>query len=333
MTSEKFCLRWNDFESHVSGSFREIRDSKDFFDVTLVCGEEQVQAHKVIISACSPFFRDILRRNPHQHPLLYLKGVKFTELQSVMNFMYHGEANIAQEDLNSFLSVAEELKVKGLTQSQVGGGGEASKPFKPPSKDPPPPPPKRPKMTSSHKTADDDDIQEIMPVKTEPAAARTDFYSGDQVEADTQVAEYGEETYENYEEYDTDQGYGVAPVGQNFDAKGNYIFFCWVVVSLNCTWGKGLIGVEFDLSWESASTGQISGDFLEYVAKVTDGPDVGKFVCTLCGKVNAQKIHTQNHIESIHFPGTNTYPCKHCDMVFNGRNKLYIHVNQMHKSK
>jgi len=294
MTSEKFCLRWNDFESHVSGSFREIRDSKDFFDVTLVCGEEQVQAHKVIISACSPFFRDILRRNPHQHPLLYLKGVKFTELQSVMNFMYHGEANIAQEDLNSFLSVAEELKVKGLTQSQVGGGGEASKPFKPPSKDPPPPPPKRPKMTSSHKAADDDDIQEIMPVKTEPAAARTDFYSGDQVEADTQVAEYGEETYENYEEYDTDQGYGVAPVGQNFDAKG---------------------------------------DFLEYVAKVTDGPDVGKFVCTLCGKVNAQKIHTQNHIESIHFPGTNTYPCKHCDMVFNGRNKLYIHVNQMHKSK
>ena len=74
------------------------------------------------------------------------------------------------------------------------------------------------------------------------------FSEADQVEADTQVAEYGEESYENYEEYDTDQGYGVAPVGQNFDAKGNYIFFCWVVVSLNCTWGKGLIGVEFDLS-------------------------------------------------------------------------------------
>jgi len=297
MTSEKFCLRWNDFESHVSGSFREIRDSKDFFDVTLVCGEEQVQAHKVIISACSPFFRDILRRNPHQHPLLYLKGVKFTELQSVMNFMYHGEANIAQEDLNSFLSVAEELKVKGLTQSQVGGGGEASKPFKPPSKDPPPPPPKRPKMTSSHKAADDDDIQEIMPVKTEPAAARTDFYSGDQVEADTQVAEYGEETYENYEEYDTDQGYGVAPVGQNFDAKGDTL--------------------------------TDPEQLMEYVAR---DPLTGKYSCKICANFSHQwKSNTRNHVESKHFPTSFVYACDHCSATFNTRMQLYAHRSQKHR--
>ena len=56
--------------------------------------------------------------NPHQHPLLYLKGVDFPSLQSVLNFMYHGEVNIAQEELNSFLSVAEDLQVKGLTQSK-----------------------------------------------------------------------------------------------------------------------------------------------------------------------------------------------------------------------
>jgi len=297
MTSEKFCLRWNDFESHVSGSFREIRDSKDFFDVTLVCGEEQVQAHKVIISACSPFFRDILRRNPHQHPLLYLKGVKFTELQSVMNFMYHGEANIAQEDLNSFLSVAEELKVKGLTQSQVGGGGEASKPFKPPSKDPPPPPPKRPKMTSSHKAADDDDIQEIMPVKTEPAAARTDFYSGDQVEADTQVAEYGEETYENYEEYDTDQGYGVAPVGQNFDAKGPMM--------------------------------SDPSELMQYVSRNSND---GKYFCNLCNAFS-HKIVTcvRNHVEAKHFPSSFIYTCPFCPQTFNNKTSLNNHKSTKHR--
>merc|ERR1712096_242559 len=62
----------------------------------------------------------ILRRNPHQHPLLYLKDVRYTDLQSVLNFMYHGEVNVAQEELNSFLSVAENLKVKGLTQNQSG---------------------------------------------------------------------------------------------------------------------------------------------------------------------------------------------------------------------
>ena len=116
--SEKFCLRWNDFERSVSSAFKELFDNKDFFDVTLACDDNQIQAHKVILSACSPFFRNILRLNPHQHPILYLKGVKYTDLQSVLNFMYHGEVNVAQEELNSFLAVAEDLRVKGLTQNQ-----------------------------------------------------------------------------------------------------------------------------------------------------------------------------------------------------------------------
>ena len=85
MSGEKFCLRWNDFESHLSGSFKEIRDSKDFFDVTLVSDQDQLEAHKVIISACSPFFRNLLRRNPHQHPLLYLKA----SVLSTDNIKYH----------------------------------------------------------------------------------------------------------------------------------------------------------------------------------------------------------------------------------------------------
>merc|ERR1711892_1630645 len=93
MASEKFCLRWNDFEKNISSAFRELRGDKDFFDVTLACGNEQIHAHKVILSACSSFFHNILRRNPHQHPLLYLKGVKISALQSVLNFMYHGEVN------------------------------------------------------------------------------------------------------------------------------------------------------------------------------------------------------------------------------------------------
>ena len=116
-TEEKFCLRWNDFESIISTSFRELREDKDFFDVTLVCDDNQLQAHKVILSACSPFFRSVLKRNPHQHPLLYLKGVKYESILSVLNFMYHGEVNIAQEHLNSFLVVAEDLQVKGLAQN------------------------------------------------------------------------------------------------------------------------------------------------------------------------------------------------------------------------
>jgi len=118
MANEKLCLRWADFESNISGALRELREDEGFYDVTLACDEDQIQAHKVIISACSPFFRTVLQRNPHAHPLLYLKGVKLSELKLVLDFMYNGEVNVEQEELNSFLNVAEELKVKGLSGNQ-----------------------------------------------------------------------------------------------------------------------------------------------------------------------------------------------------------------------
>ena len=125
-SSEKFCLRWNDFESNISSAFSELREDKDFFDVTLVCDEDQIQAHKVILSACSPFFRSVLKRNRHEHPLLYMKGTKYVDIVSVLNFMYHGEVNVAQEELNSFLAVAEDLKVKGLTQNDSKKSSKSS---------------------------------------------------------------------------------------------------------------------------------------------------------------------------------------------------------------
>eukprot|EP00092_Neocalanus_flemingeri_P077240 GFUD01095880.1.p1 GENE.GFUD01095880.1~~GFUD01095880.1.p1 ORF type:complete len:358 (+),score=69.27 GFUD01095880.1:288-1361(+) len=189
--SEKFCLRWNDFETNISVAFRELREEKDFFDVTLACDDSQIQAHKVILSACSPFFRNVLRRNPHQHPLLYLKGVKYKELLSVLNFMYMGEVNVAQEELNSFLSVAEDLRVKGLTQNNSNSEAAANskvnlpkseplkqinRPREPPERDPVPPP-KRPRPTpvpqvaaprQSYQPEEEDDIQEVVPVKSEP---------------------------------------------------------------------------------------------------------------------------------------------------------------------
>jgi BTB/POZ domain len=121
---EKFCLKWNDFERNISLAFKDLRDDRDFFDVTLACENSQIQAHKVILSACSPFFRGVLKQNAHQHPLLYLKGVRYQDLEAVLNFMYHGEVNVAQDQLNSFLLIAEELQVKGLTQSESGGSSK-----------------------------------------------------------------------------------------------------------------------------------------------------------------------------------------------------------------
>jgi len=303
MTSEKFCLRWNDFESHISGSLKDIRDARDFFDVTLVCEEEQLQAHKVIISACSPFFRNILQRNPHQHPLVYLKGVKYAELQSVLNFMYHGEANIAQDDLNSFLAVAEELKVKGLTQNQ----SEHSKPLRTSetkniSKIATPHQKIVPKLAPTPRPADDD-IQEILPVKSEPGTAATqrdDFYAAG-TGHDNQLAEYGEESYETYDEYDADQSYGVQATGQTYD--------------------KGA----------EATLPQIS-DPSELVQFISKNPEDGKYYCSICHVFShVASTCTKNHVEAVHFPSSFSYQCPLCSLTFNSKIKLNNHKATKHK--
>ena len=117
-SSDKFCLRWNSYETNISSSFQKLREDSEFFDVTLCCdnGIDIVQAHKVILAACSPFFRKILsHQKSQQNPLLYLKGICLEDLQAVLEFMYHGEVNLAQGSLNNFLEVAEELAIKGLS--------------------------------------------------------------------------------------------------------------------------------------------------------------------------------------------------------------------------
>ena len=86
----------------------DLREDKEFTDVTLACGDGlQVEAHKVVLVASSPFFLNILKRNKHPHPLIYLRGVRSESLMAMVNFFYHGEAYVHQENLVSFLVLAE----------------------------------------------------------------------------------------------------------------------------------------------------------------------------------------------------------------------------------
>merc|ERR1712129_407909 len=102
-------------------AFGTLREDRDFSDVTLVCEDgQQVEAHKVILASSSPFFLNLLRRNKHPHPLIYMRGLKSEDLVAMIDFLYFGEANVYQENLDSFLAVAEELQLKGL----MGSGAE-----------------------------------------------------------------------------------------------------------------------------------------------------------------------------------------------------------------
>ena len=117
MANQSLCLKWDDFQDQERASLQELRNDTDFTDVTLACEDQNIKAHKVILSACSPFFKKLLKAYPHPHPLIYMKGMRSSHLTVIIDFLYLGEANIFQEDLESFFALAEELQLKGLLRS------------------------------------------------------------------------------------------------------------------------------------------------------------------------------------------------------------------------
>ena len=151
-SSDKFCLRWNDFQMNVSTTFQELRTESSFSDVTLACrvndfsignsesnsrrSQRTIKAHRFVLSSCSTFFKDIFMSMnsgsacSSAQPLIYLSGIDYHDLESVLDFMYFGKVNIDQSRLSSFLAAAEELKVKGLVQ----GKSETETPKRTPNK-------------------------------------------------------------------------------------------------------------------------------------------------------------------------------------------------------
>ncbi|XP_075992347.1 uncharacterized protein LOC142987454 [Anticarsia gemmatalis] len=113
----QFSLRWNNYVSHVTEAFNVLRFENDLVDVTLCCDGGKIKAHRMLLSACSTYFKQIFRENPCQHPVIIFRNFKFEDLNAIINFMYHGEVNIFQEQLESFLITAELLEVKGLTDN------------------------------------------------------------------------------------------------------------------------------------------------------------------------------------------------------------------------
>jgi len=326
--AEKFCLRWNDFESNISGGFLELREDKDFFDVTIACDEDQVQAHKLILSACSPFFKSVLKRNTHQQPWLFLKGVKFSNLLSVLDFMYHGEVNVAQEDLDSFLSVAEDLKVKGLTQKEDQNKGK----LRPTT---PPPAPKRcivqqplrqkkiriQQQTKEENDYEDDCIQVITPVKQEPGTMNN---------YDTEITHIAEDQIENdYQEPEPIEKYRLNTDQSYREENG---------VLAQYDEDNAMDDGAYNESWNDASMSENKGneelkEILErFTKKVTNKAGEALWQCTSCHKLIKRKCHLIEHIESNHVEGLQ-FRCPYCTAFYRTRSSIRSHVCDKHRDE
>ena len=113
--SQKFSLKWNDFNKNASKTFGLMRDEDFLQDVTLVGDDDsQIAAHKLVLSACSEYFKNIFKKNKHSHLLLCLDGVTKSELMNLLDYIYNGEVNIFQEELDRFLMIAQRFKLEGL---------------------------------------------------------------------------------------------------------------------------------------------------------------------------------------------------------------------------
>ena len=105
MASDKFYLKWNDFKANISQSFGELREDENFSGVTLACeGKHKMYAHRIILSASIPIFREILKENKHPHPLIFMRGIKVKFLSFVLDFIYYGEIRYSN---NVILGVIE----------------------------------------------------------------------------------------------------------------------------------------------------------------------------------------------------------------------------------
>jgi len=337
--TDNFCLRWNDFADNVSGAFKELRAESDFFDVTLACsdsGSKTLQAHKVILSACSNFFKATFRQqsnaNKHPNPYIYLRGVTYSDLVSILDFIYNGEVNVAQEELNSFLAVAEELQIKGLTNrdkessssndtassSNAATSGSGLTPSKKPGnsarktapspstggdqpavkkarRSSPAPAPVTPQAVPEvHQI---EDVKEMVNIKHDPEAALASTSAVNPADESGAGPEYAGEDYdESYDGYYEEDG---AELGE----------------------GQGTDG-----------TKGINPGLTRFTADMVGLNRDGQFHCVFCGSKHPSQSSARTHVVRMHLV-PERFRCKLCNCVIHHRIDFCNHIIRKHKMK
>nr|CAD7392049.1 unnamed protein product [Timema cristinae] len=124
MAGQHYCLRWNNYQSNMTSVFHQLLRNEAFVDVTLACNDSSLKAHKVVLSACSSYFQKLLLENPCKHPTIIMpQDVCFSDLKFIIEFVYRGEIDVSQAELQSLLKTADQLKIKGLCEVPEGKEG------------------------------------------------------------------------------------------------------------------------------------------------------------------------------------------------------------------
>jgi len=319
-------ITWNEW-NNIPSLFLDLRNEEDFFDVTLAIDEDnQFPAHKVILSAASPFFRGLLKRNPSQHPSIVMSPhVRPADLQNIIDFIYQGEVNVPQSELDNFLSVGEALKIRGLTPNGDEMSGKKDK--KPPQmptggaqmnrkRQPGPMPSQPPKQNPQAKRPRGGAIgsqmmsppkfsgpQGAIPQNVPPSREADDGNQGLDQDDTTPVdedsndiyAEYVDEAYENPEGFPLDTPPPTSGIPAGFSQP--------VLTGVICPNCRGKFTVE----------------------------DLKVHMPTCQGPGSAAASQSKQSQKPIKDPGEKTDICQFCDKAFKGRTNLKAHIRRTHR--
>ena len=265
---EKLQFKWDNFQSTVSHTFVELRREEDLFDVTLVTEDEvQMSAHKLILSASSSFFKSILRKNSHSHPLIYLSGVTSSNLLQVLDYVYQGEVQLREDQVESFLSVSSKLKISGMVLDRKSSKTEESE--------------------SSQTKADSE--TNILPQSDSDSKSKLDLKTETVITADMikQVQIKANQKKDNlktdivYVELDEDDSQNKLEVSDfskpELKPYGDKFYFTDVK--------------EADIK----------------ILELTGRAQSGAFQCNICNYISSQKSCVMKHIENRHIEGLSFY--------------------------
>jgi len=302
-------LAHNNFENNARAAFSELRRDEAFSDVQLVCDDDAgvavvTTAHKVILAASSPFFNHVLRGLPHHKPLLYLKGIPQKHLAMLLDFIYIGEVNVMQEDLEAFLTAAIELKVQGLTPSSplhpledLGVSLSDVQPVSSPvSQCSSPPIQITPDQLPSPSDKSSPNQQQS-PAKSSPVSI-SDLLSPPATSP------------------------AVALESQYIDSEAD----------------SGLVKTEpCDIpEEESESIPKLAdwSDLKNFVSRLAnDQKGERVYSCKVCHQKGSTSYALQKHVESWHFPHSFKHICKFCQEERPTKQALVCHIYKMHKAE
>ena len=300
--NEKLCLKWNDFQTNINSSFKDLRNGQDFTDVTLVCGDNQrIEVHKIILASASKVFKNILQENKHPHPLIYMMGIDTENLESIVDFVYYGETNILQNNLDSFFLLATELDVKGLAQNQEASHIEEA------MSNPSIKPKKKPKNLNT--------------VPREPNVFNEDIdrFLGLQKKFELSSSDIKREHI---------QGVNIQHTSNN-------------TLNVEDTTNKTELLYESTVSLMNESTHLESKSTVPFNENIGLDEQInsminnlaGVWTCSVCGKTDKHnfKNNLQKHIET-HIQGL-SHSCNHCGKTFRSRNARQLHISRKHNNK